>query len=210
MKLPLFCSTIYNMKEFLPYETVRNDALKLAAKIYHDAFIPDIIYTSLRGGAYMANVISEYFKLALKGKKTPLYAAVVARSYTDVHSHGAIQIDGWTYPPESLRQGDKILLVDDIFDSGHTLNYLTKVLMERGIPRSDIKVVVHDFKNFTFKERLPIQPDYYCRKIDITKPEEDLWIHYCSHELLGLTKEELEQHYYKQDKEVKSILGEFF
>jgi len=24
------------------------------------------------------------------------------------------------------------------------------------------------------------------------------------------TKEELEQHYYKQDKEVKSILGEFF
>ena len=39
------------MKEFLPYETVRNDALKLASKIYHDGFIPDIIYVPLRGGA---------------------------------------------------------------------------------------------------------------------------------------------------------------
>ena len=48
------------MKEFLPYETVRNDALKLAHKIYKDGFIPDVIYCSLRGGAYMANVISEY------------------------------------------------------------------------------------------------------------------------------------------------------
>ena len=29
------------MKEFLPYETVRNDALKLASKIYHSGFIPE-------------------------------------------------------------------------------------------------------------------------------------------------------------------------
>ena len=132
------------MKEFLPYETVRNDALKLASKIYHDGFIPDIIYTSLRGGAYMANVISEYFKLALKDKKPVLYAAVVARSYTDVRSHDAVRIDGWTYSPDYLRQGDKILLVDDIYDSGRTLNYLVQVLLEKGVPRSDIKVVVHE------------------------------------------------------------------
>ena len=47
------------MKEFLPYDSVRIDALKLAHKIYQqDKFVPDVIYTSLRGGAYMANVIS--------------------------------------------------------------------------------------------------------------------------------------------------------
>ena len=199
----------YRMKEFLPYETVRNDALKLAAKIYHDGFIPDIIYTSLRGGAYMANVISEYFKLALKNRKPVLYAAVVARSYTDVHSHDAIRIDGWTYSPDYLRQGDKILLVDDIYDSGRTLNFLVQVLLEKGVPREDIKVVVHDYKNFTCKETLPIKPDYWCRKFDITKPEEDRWIHYCSHELVGLSKEELEQNYYKQDEELRFVLGEF-
>lgn len=55
------------MKEFLQYDNVRNDALLLAHKIYQkDGFVPDIIYTSLRGGAYMANVISEYYKVALK------------------------------------------------------------------------------------------------------------------------------------------------
>ncbi len=199
------------MKEFLPYDTVRNDAIKMANKILQDGFVPDVIYTSLRGGAYMSNVISEYFKLALKGKKPVLYAAVVARSYTNVHQSDAIRIDGWTYSPDHLRAGDKILLIDDIFDSGRTLNYLVEVLLEKGVPREDIKVVVHDYKNFTYKETLPIKPDYWCRKIDINSPEDDRWIHYMSHELVGLTKEELEEHYFKQDPELrdafKPIMG---
>ena len=195
------------MKEFLSYEVVRNDALKLAKQIFDDGFIPDIIYTSLRGGAYMANVISEYFKLALKDKKPVLYAAVVARSYTDVHESSAIRIDGWTYSPDYLRAGDKILLIDDIFDSGRTLNYLVQVLLEKGIPRNDIKVVVHDYKYFTFhKEQLPVQPDYWSRKFEITKPEEDRWIHYMSHELVGLSHADLEKHYYAQDPELRTIL----
>ena len=46
------------IKEFLPYDVVRNDALKIAYKIYNEGFIPDVIYCSLRGGAYMANVIT--------------------------------------------------------------------------------------------------------------------------------------------------------
>ena len=195
------------MKEFLPYDVVRNDALKIAKKILDDGFVPDIIYSSLRGGAYMANVISEYFKLALKGKKPVLYAAVVGHSYTDVRQSEAIRIDGWTYDPDHLRAGDKILLVDDIFDTGRTLNYLGQALLEHGVPREDIKVVVHDYKYFTYKEnQLPVQPDYWCRKFEITRPEEDRWIHYMSHELVGLSKEELEELYYKQDPELRAVL----
>ena len=100
------------MKEFLPYDVVRNDALKLAHKILKDDFIPDVIYCSLRGGAYMANVISEYFKIARKGLRPVMYSAVVARSYTDIRAHDRVMIDGWTYSPEHLRPGDKILLID--------------------------------------------------------------------------------------------------
>ncbi|MBO7093407.1 MAG: phosphoribosyltransferase, partial [Spirochaetia bacterium] len=56
------------MKEFLPYDIVRNNALKLAYKMYkEDGFIPDVIYVPLRGGAYMGNVISEFYKMVLKG-----------------------------------------------------------------------------------------------------------------------------------------------
>jgi len=199
------------IKEFLPYETVRNDALKIAHKIFQDGFIPDVIYASLRGGAYMANVISEYFKiLASKEKFHPvLYAGVVARSYSDVANHTKVFIDGWTYPPQNLRPGDKILLIDDIFDSGNTINCLVKELMNsRGIPREDIKVVVHDYKYFTYyKEQLEIQPDYWCRRFDITKPEENRWIHYMSHELIGLSKEELEEHYFKEDPELREVFA---
>ena len=50
-------------------------------------------------------------------------------------------------------------------------------------------------------------PYYWCRKLVINSPEEDRWIHYMSHELVGLSEEELDQNYYKQDPELKSVLG---
>ena len=53
-------------KIFLQYDTVRNNAIKLAHRILKDGFVPDVIYVSLRGGAYIGNVISEYFKNTLK------------------------------------------------------------------------------------------------------------------------------------------------
>lgn len=199
------------MKEFLQYELVRNNALKIAHKIYQqDGFVPDIIYASLRGGAYMANIISEYYKVALRDHKPVHYAAVVARSYSDVKQHDAVRIDGWTYSPDYLRPGDKIMLVDDIYDSGRTLNYLVGVLLEKGVPRENIKVVVHDYKVYTFREQPPIRPDYWCRKFDIDSPDKNNWINYCSHEMVGLTQEELEEHYYKPYPELREILAPVF
>lgn len=199
------------MKEFLQYEVIRNDALLLAHKIYQeDHFVPDIIYASLRGGAYMANVLSEYYKVALKDHKPVLYAAVVARSYSNVQMQDSVRIDGWTYSPEYLRPGDKILLVDDIYDSGRTLNYLVSVLLEKGIPRENIKVAVHDYKVYEWKQQLPIKPDYYCRKFDISSPDQNNWINYCSHEMVGLTQDELENNYYKPYPELRTVLEPIF
>jgi len=194
-------------KEFLPYNKVRNDALKLAYRIHQDGFVPDIIYVSLRGGAYLGNVISEYFKIIRGEDKPVFYAAVVAHSYTDVSAHEQVRIDGWTYSPEYLRHGDRILLVDDIYDSGRTVNHLVGILLEKGIPREDIKVAVHDYKAAKCRgEELPIRPDYYCRKIEVARPEDDVWIHYMSHELVGLSEEELRAHYYPEDPELQEIL----
>ncbi|MDR2631637.1 MAG: phosphoribosyltransferase [Spirochaetaceae bacterium] len=194
-------------KEFLPYDVVRNNALKLAHRIYHDGFIPDVIYVSLRGGAYLGNVISEYFKIVRTGERPVYYAAVVARSYTDVRKAGKIKVEGWTYAPEHLRVGDKVLLVDDIFDSGQTINYLGQIILEKGIPREDLKVAVHDYKYFYDKpDQLPLQPDYWCRKHELSVHDEDRWIHYMSHELVGLSRDELECHYYAPDPQLRNVL----
>ena len=195
-------------KEFLPYDIVRNNALKLASKIYSDGFVPDVIYVSLRGGAYLGNVISEYFTIINHSGRPVYYAAVVARSYTDVHKSEKIKVEGWTYAPEHLRTGDRVLLVDDIFDTGKTINHLAGIILEKGIPPGDLKVAVHDYKYFYDKpEQLPIQPDYWCRRQDLSVNDEDTWVHYMSHELVGLTMEELEEHYYKKDGELRGVLS---
>ncbi len=195
-------------KEFLSQQTVRDNSLKLARRIRADGFIPDVIYVSLRGGAYVGNVISEYFKLIRRGQRPVFYAAVVARSYTDTHTRERVMVDGWTYSPEFLRSGDRVLLIDDIFDSGRTINHLVEILLEKGIPRSDIKIAVHDYKIRTFvPERLPIQPDYWCRQHVVETPEQDIWIHYLSHELVGLTHDEIKE-YYSDDAEVRAAITE--
>ena len=195
-------------KLFLPYNIVRNNAIKLACRIYKSGFIPDVIYVPLRGGAYLGNVISEYFKIIQKNVRPVFYAAVVARSYNDINESSNVKVDGWTYDPKYLRSGDKILFIDDIFDSGKTINYLVNIILSEGIKREDIKIAVHDYKIFTYSsDVLPIHPDYYCAKHIIESKDQDIWIHYLSHELQGLNKDELEYYYYNEDPELKDALN---
>ena len=194
-------------KEFLQFDDVRDNALKLAHRIYSEGFIPDVIYVSLRGGAYVGNVLSEYFKIVHSGERPVFYAAVVARSYANVAEAGKVEVDGWTYSPENLKPGDKVLLVDDIFDTGRTINYLAQIILDRGIERKDLKIAVHDYKFFTDKqEQFPIQPDYWCRKHDLSINDEGYWIHYMSHELVGLSEKELEENYYSHDPSLEKAM----
>ena len=192
-------------KVFIPYDVVRNNALKLASEIYKSGFTPDVIYIPLRGGAYMGNVFSEFYKLVRKDERPVFYAAVVARSYTDIHKRDNVMIDGWTYDPQYLRNGDKVLFVDDVFDSGVTLNFLVEEIMKHGIPREDIKIAVHDYKVFPKKSSLPIQPDFFSKKHVIENEGDEKWLHYLSHEFAGLTREEVDT-YYGDDEELHAIL----
>lgn len=196
-------------KDFLHFDTVRNNALSMAHRIHQDGFVPDIIYVLLRGGAYIGNIISEYFKIIRKDSRPVFYAAVVARSYTDIMQHDQVMVDGWTYSPEYLRNGDRVLIVDDIFDSGRTINHLTEIILAKGIPRNDIRVAVHDYKEFTFNKKVPpIRPDYYCRKHIVEDKDNDIWIHYMSHELVGLSAKEVEEHYGDLDPALKEVLAD--
>ena len=193
-------------KEYLPYQVVRNNAIKLAHNLLKNNFIPTVIYVSLRGGAYLGNIISEYYKLRTRSSSPVFYAAVVARSYTDPHRKTQICIDGWTYEPSQLAAHDRILLVDDIFDSGTTINELATIISQQGIPRENLVIAVHDYKirNYHHDAHRYV-PDYYCRRIEVNSPEEDNWIHYLSHELVGLTDKEIDN-YYSDDKEIVTIL----
>jgi hypothetical protein len=56
------------------------------------------------------------------------------------------------------------------------------------------------------KDKLPIQPDYACRTHVVDNPETIYWIHYMSHELVGLSNEELERYYYSMDPSLRDII----
>ena len=78
-------------KDFITCDMIRDAGIKLAHKMYkEDGFIPDVIYDSLRGGAYLANVISEYYKLQCSkiNREPVFYAAVVA--HRDIVERGMI------------------------------------------------------------------------------------------------------------------------
>ncbi len=205
-------------------EQLRSDWIKLAHKIITDSFIPDIIYAALRGGSFGANIVSEYYKLVLpKDHKPILYAGVVAHSYSDfsIGVAGNVKIDGWTYSPDWLRPGDKILLVDDLWDSGQTLIALEKALLAKGIERKNLKVCVHDYKvrnDLNTNCGAAYVPDYYKNLIKVNSKEENPWIHYESHELVGLTENERSKLYTDFsgdnptiiDSELKKVLDDAF
>ena len=204
------------MKKFYTADQVRNDYIKLFNRMYfEDGFVPDVIYAALRGGALGANVISECYKLVLpKDHKPILFGGVVAHSYSDysIGVAGKVRIDGWTYNPDWLRPGDKILLVDDLWDSGQTLIALENELLSKGIERKNLKVCVHDYKvrnDLTFPRYSAAQvPDYYKNLIKVNKAEDNPWIHYESHELVGLSEKEREAFYTDEDEETPIVVDE--
>jgi hypoxanthine phosphoribosyltransferase len=109
----------------------------------------------------------------------------ITRRADPSHRAGSVKVDGWTYDPAYLRNGDRVMLVDDIFDSGRTINHLVEIIMDKGIPRGDVRVAVHDYKVRRYLDRqLPVQPDLWCRRHELAGPEDDFWIHYLSHELV--------------------------
>lgn len=182
------------IKQFVDFYDVRDDSLIMADKILKDGFYPDIIYILLRGGAIVGNVISEYFKINRAGRKSVFYGAVAAKSYHGVGERSdVVKIEGWTYSPDKLKPDDKVLLIDDIFDSGNTINRVGEFILSSGISRDHLKVAVHDYKVKSYcpiQASHTIQPDYWAQKHLIERESDDIWLHYLSHELEGLTDDE--------------------
>jgi hypothetical protein len=81
------------------------------------------------------------------------------------------------------------------------------VILAKGLPREDVRVAVHDYKRRRYLDRqLPVQPDYWCRLHELASPEDEFWIHYMSHELVGLTDEEKREHYFRSYPELAGVM----
>jgi hypoxanthine phosphoribosyltransferase len=174
-------------KSFLTPDQTRLDSYKLGQKVLASNFQPTHMVTFWRGGTFPACCVDEIIEYT--GIEVDHVAIRTKRCKEPGVFYNNVQIFQLGYLVKVLESESKLLIVDDIFDSGLTIdafiNELTNRLGDK-MPK-DVRIAVVDYKPENSKVNL--KPDYYLNVLP-----GKTWRQYC-HELEGLTIEEIEEHY---------------
>lgn len=168
-------------KVFITSQELLQDSFRLADQVFQDGFKPDFIIGIWRGGAPIGIAVQEYFDF--KGVETDHIAVRTSSYYGIGQQSKEIKVHGLHYLIENANAGDSLLIVDDVFDSGRSVNALIQRI--KGLSRlntpKDIRIACPWYK--PTNNKTDIVPDYY-----VHTSEE--WLVF-PHELSGLTPEEL-------------------
>lgn len=171
-------------KRFLGADEFLADCWELARRIHASGWQPTHVVGVWRGGAPVAVAVQEW--LACRGIDAD-HCAVRTRSYTGIGEQGAsVAVDGLDYLVGVLRAGSRLLLVDDIHDSGRSLTAVIEALRQAcgaEFPREIRRATVYHHRGH---DTAPAPPDYHVH-------ETDCWLVF-PHELAGLTAEEIARH----------------
>lgn len=168
-------------KTYLSAQQLLEDSFRLGAKVIASGFKPSIITAIWRGGTPIGIAVQEL--LAYHGIDTD-HIAIRTSSYTGIDGRSSeIRIHGMNYLIKNVRHEDRLLIVDDVFDTGHTISAVIRHLKEKSRLNTpqDIRVAVPYYK--PTRNRTDQQPDYYLH-------ETEDWLKY-PHSLEGLTVEEI-------------------
>ncbi|GHB77616.1 hypoxanthine phosphoribosyltransferase [Psychrosphaera saromensis] len=168
-------------KKFITSQELLEDSFRLAHKVFQDGFRPDFIIGIWRGGAPIGIAVQEFFDFK---KVETDHIAVRTSSYYGIGQQSKeIKVHGLHYLIENANASDSLLIVDDVFDSGRSIDALIKQIrsLSRLNTPQDIRIACPWYK--PTNNQVDIVPDYY-----INESEE--WLVF-PHELSGLTKEEL-------------------
>lgn len=164
-------------KTYLDPKEYLRDCWRLARKIYDNGWRPDTLLALWRGGAAPGVALHEFFKV----KGLPLrHAPVKCSSYTGIEtSNATVAFDENAERVfETLRPGEKVLVVDDVFDTGRTAEAVHARMKARGCDMRLACVYWKPSKNVT-----GLAPDFYVQKLE-------RWIVF-PHEIEGLSPEEV-------------------
>jgi hypoxanthine phosphoribosyltransferase len=169
-------------KHYITAQELLEDSYQLGAQILESEFRPDFIIGIWRGGSPVGIAVQEM--LEHFDVKTD-HISVRTSLYTGISSTSAkVRVHGLGYLVKNLNAENALLIVDDVYDSGRSIQAIFDQLTERtrrNTP-SQIKVATPWFKpgnNKTDRE-----PDYYLHTTD-------RWLVF-PHEVQGLTREEIE------------------
>jgi hypothetical protein len=171
-------------KLYLSAQQLLEDSFELGAKIIKDGFRPTIIIAIWRGGTPMGIAVQEL--LAWFGIETD-HIAIRTSSYHGIDGRSnEIRIHGMNYLIKNCSREDRLLIVDDVFDTGLTIQSVIAYLADRARLNAphDIRVAVPYYK--PTRNKTGKAPDYYLH-------ETDQWLKY-PHSLEGLSVEEIARH----------------
>lgn len=170
-------------KKFLTAGNLLRDSFRLADKIFEDGFRPDFIVGVWRGGAPVAIAIHEFYEY--KGVETDHFS-IRTSSYTGINQQAKeVKIYGLKYLLENIDASHSMLIVDDVFDSGKSIDALMIEIQKmagENIPY-DIRIACPWYK--PGNRQVDLVPDYYLH-------ETEEWLVF-PHELQGLTEDEIIQ-----------------
>ncbi|WP_414981866.1 phosphoribosyltransferase [Congregibacter sp.] len=169
-------------KVYLSAQELLEDSCRLGAKVVASGFKPTMMIAIWRGGAPVGVAVQEM--LAYSGIEADHIAIRTSLYKPEIDDRSSeIRIHGMNYLIKKLRNEDSLLIVDDVFDTGSTIDAVIRYIEEKArlnTPK-DIRVAVPYFKparNVTNRV-----PDYYLH-------ETDQWLKY-PHSLEGLSAAEV-------------------
>lgn len=169
------------VKEFISADSLLRDSLDLGMQIVRSGFRPTFLVGLWRGGAPIGIAVQEV--LEFHGIECD-HLAIRTSSYTGIDQQaGKVRVHAIDYLVSRLTAEDHLLLIDDIFDSGRSIEAVLAELSrrcKRNMPLS-VRIATVYFK--PSRNRTPLRPDFYVRATDD-------WLVF-PHELKGLTREEI-------------------
>ncbi|QKF94822.1 hypoxanthine phosphoribosyltransferase [Fadolivirus algeromassiliense] len=172
------------MKHFVSADSLRTDSYQLAAKVVKSGFKPDYLVAIWRGGAPIGCYVHELLKYV--GMKTDHIAIRTSRYSGIDQAHESVQVYNLGYLSERVNKSSKILLVDDVYDTGLSIKAVYDAFKERfgdNCPE-DIRTATVYFK--PSRNKTDRVPEYYVH-------ESDKWLVF-PHEIEGLTLDEISHH----------------
>jgi hypoxanthine phosphoribosyltransferase len=172
-------------KLYLTAQGLLEDSFTLGSRVIKSGFRPSTIVAIWRGGTPIGITVQEL--LAYFGIDTD-HIAIRTSSYGGGidDRRSSIRIHGMNYLIKRIRNEDRLLIVDDVFDTGHTIEAVIEYLHDKARLNTpaDIRVAVPYYK--PGRNETGRIPDYFLH-------ETNQWIKF-PYSLEGLSREEIHKH----------------